>query len=204
MNNDVHDGVVGIHQGFHHAGTARGLSLIQRVLDTRDAVATDDRDKVLRTAVDKAAEGLANTWDAAVVESHEGIGEGDQHEEAEELPHVETLASVGGGQRFLHPKPDEHDGRESDAHANPQSIDCGRRCGGQCVTSLCDPIQHSHTSPLAGTSTINRSGLVRHRCRPAQHVFDTCSRSSQCPGIPPLVRPAVVSGQRSVEAQDWR
>ena len=53
------------------------------------------------------------------------------------FPMWKLLASVGGGQRFLHSKPDKHDRGKSDAHANPQSIDCGRRCGGQCVTSLC-------------------------------------------------------------------
>jgi hypothetical protein len=72
------------------------------------------------------------------------------------------------------------------------------------VLSLRDPIQHSHPSPRADTSTVNRSGLVRHRCRPSQHGSDRCLRSSQCPGTPPLVRPAVVSERQSVEAQDLR
>ena len=111
LNNDVHDGVVGIHQGFHHAGTARGLSLIQRVLDTRDAVAADDRDKVLRAAV------VIERKD--VVETHEGIGEGDTHEEAEEAPCGSPGSRVEASE-IPAPKPDEHDGRESDAHANPE------------------------------------------------------------------------------------
>jgi hypothetical protein len=123
------------------------LRLAQRVLNRRDAVAADDGDKILRAAVDKATEGLADAGDAGVVKPDQRIGKGDEHEEADELAHVEASATVRGGKRLLHAEPYEHDGGKRDADAKAQCVDCGGCGAGQSIASLGDPIQHSHTSP---------------------------------------------------------
>src|SRR5271154_5979116 len=90
LNDEIDDGVVRVHHCFRHTGAFSCLCLAERVLNCRDAVVANYGDEILRAAVDEAAEGLADPWDAAVVEPHEGISEGNEHEKAEELPDLET------------------------------------------------------------------------------------------------------------------
>ena len=54
LNQHVDNGVIRIHQRLHYAWTARCLGLIQDAQDVGQALIADDRDEILRTAVDEA------------------------------------------------------------------------------------------------------------------------------------------------------
>jgi len=57
----------------------------------------DYRHEVLRTAVDEASQGIAHTGDAAIVELHHYVSEGNEHEKVHKFRHAETWAALSGG-----------------------------------------------------------------------------------------------------------
>jgi len=56
------------------------------------------------------------------VKVQEGIGEGNQNEEADKPPHVKTRSATGGCESLLNSKPDHHDGCECEHHVNSKGL----------------------------------------------------------------------------------
>src|SRR6185437_5812418 len=107
-----------------------------RILHLLSGVLADVIDQAACATTDKSFQRIADAGNAAVVELHEAIGEGNQHEEVKKLRHVEARSTLRGSKGLLHPKPDQRDGRKRKHHVDSQRINRWGNGSGKVVAPV--------------------------------------------------------------------